>query len=126
MLKRRRANDLPLVAEDAFALVGVADGALVERPLDALVRQFLAHDERGREVGVLMPPVFNRLRTDAEESAEFVVRRAEFANLARLLDKLRLVLFGRGHIAVLDQLTTQRYTSSVSSSTPDAQVMFTV
>src|SRR6516165_7209552 len=81
-----------LVMENLFRRVAATDGALVERPLDLVVRLALPDHERIKKIGVPALPIPDRYGRHVEGGSEVGIGRTELAHLRRHLGKRRNVL----------------------------------
>lgn len=90
----------PLVLENLHGIIGVADRAVVEAALDAIIGQVLAELDRLPELVVLGLPSADGADTNREEVRELNIGGAELAELLGLRGILGLVARGTpGHVA---------------------------
>jgi hypothetical protein len=102
--KRRRAHirrvmldvgddhGLTLVLGDLHRVVRVADRAVIERMLDAIVREFLAHFKCLTKLRIFSLPSVDGADTSPERLSHFEVCRAADAQIGRFLTELRLII----------------------------------
>jgi hypothetical protein len=119
-------DGLAVVLHDLDRVVAVADGALIERALDAIVRRAFSDLERLAKVPVGRAP--NRPRRDTEGLGKIGIGRAELAHLRRHLGVHRDVL-GRAsadRLLILGRLLALRFFLPRRASPPTGVSTFAV
>ena len=97
VLLDRFLNYVALKHEGFFFFVCVADGALKQTALDAIVRDFAARLQRLSELSVSDAPVVDRRGADVEQRSKVVISRAEAASDLCLLCHLGAILGDIAH-----------------------------